>query len=172
MKDRNKVFSVIVTVSVLIIVITAVIGYNQISTRKNDYIIYLQAKEDAKNGNIEESISILDDIEKKYGESDVLKIDKANIYLNAGDGQKAQIELSNAFELNPTLYNNINLMLAYAQTAYENKDNDTAIKLLEKSDELVKEKEDEAKKNKTKVSDEIKEIKNRIEEMMLKVEGE
>ena len=172
MKDRNKVFSVIVTLSFFIIVTTAVIGYNQISTRKNDYTIYLQAKEDAKNGNIEESISILDDIEKKYGESDVLKIDKANIYLNAGDGQKAQIELSNAFELNPTLYNNINLMLAYAQTAYENKDNDTAKKILKKSNDLVKEKEDEAKKNKNEISDEIKEMKNKIEEMMLEVEGE
>lgn len=172
MKERNKVFTVIVTLSVIVMGINAVIGYNQISTRKNDYIIYLQAKENAKNGNIEESISELGEIENKYGESDVIKIDKANIYLNAGDGQKAQIELSNAFELNPTLYNNINLMLAYAQTAYENKDNDTAIKLLEKSDELVKEKEYEAKKNKSKISDEIKEVKNKIEEMMNKIEGE
>lgn len=169
MKNRNKVFIGIVTLSVVVMGITAVIGYSQISNRKNDYIVYLQAKENAKNGNIEESISKLDDIEKKYGESDVLKIDKANIYLNAGDGQKAQIELSNAFELNPTLYNNINLMLAYAQTAYENNDNDTAMKMINKSEELIKEKEDDAKKNKTKVSDEIKEMKKKIKEIKTKI---
>ena len=177
MKDRNKVFIAIVTLSVLAMIITAIIGYNQISTRKNDYIVYLTAKEDAKNGgSIEESIEVLDNIEKKYGESDVIKLNKADIYLNSGDSIKAQIELSNAFTVNKTLYSNKNLTLLYSDVAYGNGDKDTAIELLNKIDEKIEEEEESAKENNTQISSQTKEIKekvkNKIEEMMLEVEGE
>ena len=163
MKNRNKVFIVIVTLSVAVMIITAIIGYNQISTRKNDYIVYLTAKEDAKNGgSIEESIEVLDNIEKKYGESDVIKLNKADIYLNSGDNSKAQIEISNAFAINNALYSNKQLMLLYSDVAYENGDMDTVKDLLNKINEKIEEEEKSAKENNTEVSSETKEIKEKV----------
>lgn len=171
MKNRNKVFIGVVTLSVLVMGITAVIGYSQISNRKNDYITYLQAKENAKNGgSIEESIEVLDDIEKKYGESDVIKLEKADIYLNSGDSSKAQIELSNAFTVNNALYSNKQLMLLYSDVAYSNGDIDTAKELLNNINEKIKEEEKSAKENNTEVSDETKEIKEKVKNKLKEME--
>lgn len=171
MKDRNKVFIGVVTLSVVVMIITAVIGYNQISNRKNDYIVYLQAKEDAKNGgNIEDSIEVLDNIEKKYGESDVIKLEKADIYLNSGDSSKAQIELSNAFIVNNALYSNKQLMLLYSDVAYSNGDIDTVKELLNNINEKIKEEEKSAKENNIEISPETKEIKEKIKNKMEEME--
>lgn len=167
MKGRNKVFIIIVTLSVVIMGVTAVLGYNQISKRKEDYTMYLRAKEMAKGGNnVSEAIEALDKIESKYGDSDVIKLDKADIYLKANMKEEAQIELANAFVLNHSLYTNTGLMKTYAKIAKDNGDKNTAVELLNKINDVITEEEEKAKESKTKVSKETKELKVEVKNMM------
>lgn len=136
--ERNsKIFLVFLATSICMFSYSLFEGRKQVGLRKDDYIKYRIAKDDISKGeNIQAGIDIFDDLDKRYPQTDVLKRDKATGYLSLGKYDKAQECLDEAFEVNPRLYNQPTLMLAYAETADVNGDTEKVKELLQKIEEV------------------------------------
>ncbi|MCC0784434.1 hypothetical protein IR152_15470 [Clostridioides sp. ES-S-0108-01] len=110
---------------------------SEVSQRKKDYNIYVQASQSIQTGKeLDRAILGIESIEKKYGQSDILYITKADLYKVSKRYDKAQKEFKEAYDSYIHLQNKVPFLVSYAEVAIENKDKEMARNLLEKAQKV------------------------------------
>ncbi|HFL3605255.1 TPA: tetratricopeptide repeat protein [Clostridioides difficile] len=137
MNITNKCILGISVLAIACFVFSAYEAKSEVAQRKKDYNLYIQANQSLQTGKeLDKALLSVESIEKKYGQSDVLYITKADLYKVSKRYDKAQKEFQKAYDSYIHLQNKVPFLVSYADVAIENKDKDTARKLLEKAKKL------------------------------------
>ncbi|MFL8712004.1 hypothetical protein Q3304_14615 [Clostridioides sp. GD02377] len=110
-------------------------AFAQINERKSDYQVYNKyaAIRSKEKNTINISLSKIDGLEKKYGESDALSLAKIELYLQKEDYKNLQEEMEKIYSRYPSVRENPYLLLLYAESSANNGDKETAKKIINES---------------------------------------